>query len=347
MDDKSNSLLRQLPKVDLHVHLDGSVDARTLLELARDQRMELPAYEEEGLIPYMQAGDDCGSLQEYLRKFRFIVPFIQTREAMERVAYETVRQAAEHRCRYIEVRFAPQLHRDRGLSVEETMRSVIAGLRHGEQRHGVRARAIAICMRHHPAERNLEVVEAAAKLLGLGIAAVDLAGDEAAYPPQLFRRVFAVSRERGIPITIHAGEAGGADNVYESVVHLGAARIGHGVRMRDNPAVLDIVKARRIPLEMCPASNIQTKAVAGWDDYPIREYVDSGIIVTINTDNPGVSGTNITQEYETVADKFGFTAAELAALIMNGVEAAFLEEDEKGLLRQEFRKRINELGIPL
>lgn len=344
-NSESKNLLRQLPKVDLHVHLDGCVEVQTILDLAEEQGVELPVYGREGLLSYVQVTDDCSSLKEYLSKFDFVVPFLQSAEALERVAYEAVRQSAEHHCRYIEVRFAPQLHRRRGLSADETIRHVIAGLRRGEQQFGVKARVIAICMRHHAREDNLEVVEAAAKFVGKGVVAVDLAGDEASYPPELFREVFAVSRERGVPVTIHAGEAAGAENVYEAVVNLGAVRIGHGVRLKENSAILDIIKERRIPLEMCPVSNIQTKAVPDWDAYPIREYFDSGIIVTVNTDNPGVSGTNITKEYEMLADKIGFTLSEIASLILNGVEAAFLEEHEKQALRQEFRMRMNELGV--
>lgn len=340
-------LLRKLPKVDLHVHLDGSVRPQTIADLAKDQGVELPISEGEDLLPYIQVSEECGSLTDYLSKFDFVVPFLQSEVALERVAYEIVQHSAEQNCRYVEVRFAPQLHRRKGLSVEDSIRSVVEGLRRGEEDYGVKAKVIAICMRNHSCEENLEVVEAAGKFIGKGIAAIDLAGDEAAYPPQLFREVFAASRAKGIPVTIHAGEAGGADNVYEAVTHLGAVRIGHGVRLKENPAILDMIRKRRVPLEMCPVSNIQTKAVSGWDAYPIREYFDSGVMVTINTDNPSVSGTNITKEYEMIAEKFGFSLEEIAALIMNGVEASFLEGEEKLALKREFHRQLKELGIDL
>ncbi len=339
------ALLRLLPKVDLHVHLDGSVRAQTIADLAKEQGMELSVSPGGDLLPYIQVNEECGSLQEYLSKFDFVLPFLQSREALERVAYEIVQQSAEHNCRYVEVRFAPQLHRRKGLTVEDTIRSVVQGLRRGEEEYGVTARVIAICMRNHSYEDNLEVVEAAGRFIGKGVAAVDLAGDEASYPPQWFREVFACSQAKGIPVTIHAGEAGGADNVYEAITHLGAVRIGHGVRLKEDRAILDMVRERKVPLEMCPVSNIQTKAVSGWDAYPIREYFDSGILITINTDNPSVSGTDITKEYEVVADRFGFSLEEIAQLIMNGVEAAFLGEEEKLALKREFGERLQELGI--
>ncbi|BBH23703.1 hypothetical protein Back11_50480 [Paenibacillus baekrokdamisoli] len=249
--------------------------------------------------------------------------------------------------RYIEVRFAPQLHRRNGMTTEEAIHYVIEGLRRGERQFGTVARAIAICMRNHTQADNLEVIEAAAAYIGKGLVAVDLAGDEASYPPELFREVFARAHKYGIPVTIHAGEAAGADNVYEAVKNLGASRIGHGIRARENPAILDMVLKQGIPLEMCPVSNIQTKAVVSWDVYPIREYFEAGLQITINTDNPSVSGTDITREYRILADKFGFATRELAAIILNGVEAAFLEDSSKRELKRSIQKDFLTLGVRL
>ncbi|TVY01019.1 adenosine deaminase [Paenibacillus cremeus] len=338
-------LIRKLPKVDLHVHLDGSVKPETLMELAQQRGVSLPARSRKQLLPHMQVEDDCTSLKMYLSKFDFVLPFLQTGEALRRVAHETVEQAAAHTIGYIEVRFAPQLHRGAGLSVEEVIHHVVEGLRSGERKYGVVARGIAICMRHHGSKENIEVIEAAASRSGKGIVAVDLAGDEASYPPQFFREVFAVSHKRGLPVTIHAGEAAGAENVLEAVTRLGAVRIGHGVRVKENPELMRLLAKQRIPLEMCPISNLQTKAVTSWEQYPIRDYFERGIKVTVNTDNPTVSGTNLTKEYRVLADKFGFAATELAELVMNGVEAAFLEESEKRVLRRRFRRQFRELGV--
>ncbi|WP_248925143.1 adenosine deaminase [Paenibacillus hamazuiensis] len=344
-NNRIDRLIRELPKVDLHLHLDGSVRPGTIMDLADEHGIELPGKCAEELIPFMQVNETCTSLGEYLSKFHFTTRFLQTAAALERVAYEIVEQAAGHSCKYVEVRFAPQLHREKGLSAEEAIHAVLQGLKRGELQFGVKARAIAICMRNHSERENREVIEAAASFIGKGLVAADLAGDEASYPPERFRGVFAFSQKRDIPITIHAGEAAGADNIYEAVENLGAARIGHGVRLKENPRILEIVADRRIPLEMCPISNIQTKAVPSWESYPIRDYFERGLHITVNTDNPSVSGTNITQEYRVLAEKFGFTVPELAKLAMNGLEAAFLEEHEKKALRKEFRRRLSELGI--
>ncbi|MEK8132173.1 adenosine deaminase [Paenibacillus filicis] len=341
------NLLNQLPKVDLHLHLDGCVKPETALELAREQGIALPVTGEEALRPYMQVTDACGSLKEYLSKFNFTGQFLQTGAALTRVAYEVVEQAADQRCGYIEVRFAPQLHRGQGLSLDDALHFVTEGLKQGEARFKVKARAIVICMRNHPPEVNREVIDAAARYLGRGVVAVDLAGDEASYPAELFRDTFTRARQHGIPVTIHAGEAAGPENIYEAITQLGAVRIGHGVRLQENPEVLDLIRERHVPLELCPISNIQTKAVSGWEAYPIKRYFEQGLLLTINTDNPVVSSTTITREYRTIAEKFQFTLRELAALIMNGVEAAFLQPGEKQQLRVDFTRRFKELNVPL
>jgi len=339
------NLLREMPKVDLHVHLDGSLRAGTLLRLAEKQGVPLPASAEAELAPYIQVDERCGSLTEYLTKFDFVLPLLQTEEALEQVAFEAVEQAAGQRIRYLEIRFAPRLHRRKGLTADQAIETVIQGLDRGQRQFGVKARCIAICMRHDAGADNREVVEAASRWLGKGLVAVDLAGDESAYPAALFRDVFDRARRLGLPVTIHAGEAAGPANIEEAILRLGARRIGHGVRAKEDPAVLRLVRDRRIPLEMCPTSNIQTKAVDGWDAYPIREYFDQGLVLTVNTDNPGVSGTTILKEYEALAERFGFAPREIAKLILNGVEASFLEPEEKVELKKEFETAMSRLGI--
>ncbi|RIX51728.1 adenosine deaminase [Paenibacillus nanensis] len=325
MDDRMLSL----PKVDLHVHLDGSVRPETVIALAKESGESLPVWEPELLLPYMQVQGECSSLVEYLNKFHFVGQFLHTSSALTRVAYELVEQAAENNCRYVEVRFAPQLHRKLGLTVVDTVRAVLEGLGRGERDFGVIARCIAICLRGHSEEMNREVIRAASQHLGRGVVAVDLAGAEAAYPPELYVDLFAMARERKLPITVHAGEAAGAASVRTAVERLGAARIGHGVRMNEDPSLVERIRKERIPLELCPISNLQTKAASSWQAYPIREYFEQGIAVTVNTDNLTVSNTTITKEYRMMHEQLGFSETELTKVVMNGAEAAFLQGTEK------------------
>jgi adenosine deaminase len=343
-DEKTKWLL-QMPMVDLHVHLDGAVKPGTLRELAREQGLSVPTACDTELLARMQIDDSCQSLIEYLSKFDFVLPYLQTAEALERVAYETVGQSARYNGKYMEVRFAPQLHTRKGLPVNEVISCVLAGLKRGEKEFGVMARGIAICMRHHGVRDNLEVVEAAAGYKSAGLVAVDLAGDEAAFPPLLHEEVFGRAHRHGLPVTIHAGEAAGPENISAAVKRLGARRIGHGVRAQENPEVLKLIVDQGIPLELCPVSNIQTKAVPAWELYPVRDYFDKGVILTINTDNPTVSGTSLMREYAVLTERFDFGPEEVARLIMNGVRSAFVEGEEKKALVRQFRRRFRELGI--
>ncbi len=333
------------PKVDLHVHLDGSVRPEMLLALARERKLALPADTPEALLAYMTVPDDCESLRDYLKTFDFVLPFMQDGEALERIACDLVRQAAEERCLYMEVRFAPQLHTAGGMTPDAAIAHVLSGLRQGEAEFGVASRAIAICMRHHDADVNRPVVEAAARFRDRGVVAVDLAGDEASFPASRFRGLFGLAAGLGLPVTIHAGEAAGPDNVREAVERLGARRIGHGVRLTQDRSVLELVKARRIPLEMCPVSNLQTKAVELWRDYPLPDFLREGLAVTVNTDNRTVSGTTLTREYLTLMERCGLAEHDIAGLVRGALDAAFAGEDVKTPLRRKMNEAFVELGL--
>lgn len=338
-------LIAAMPKIDLHLHLDGSVLPSTLIDLARERGRPLPAQHPEQLLPYMQVSPDNASLTEYLTKFDFVLPYLQDAEALERVAFECVRQTADSGGILVEVRFAPMLHTAGGLRPDDVLRSVIAGLRRGEAECGIPARAIAICMRHHDEAVNLAAIEAAARFAGHGLAAVDLAGDESRYPTPAFRRVFAAAAAHGLPIIIHAGEADGPGSIREAVLRLGAVRIGHGVRAREDADTVALLRERRIPLEMCPTSNIQTRAVSGWSDYPLRQYAAEGLVITVNTDNPTVSGTTIADEYRLLHERLGMTPREIAPLVLNAVEASFLAPEERAALKARAESALAALGL--
>lgn len=329
-----------LPKIELHVHLDGSVLPQTLIELAQQQGGELPVADPDELSAYMSAPESCQSLNEYLRTFDFVLPYLQSYEALERVAYELVQQCADDQVQYVEVRFAPQLHRQQGLTVAETYEAVISGLRRAEQQFGVMARCIGICLRGHQDEQNMEVVEAAAPFLQRGLVAVDLAGAEALYPPELYAAMFKRAQQLGIPVTIHAGEAGGAENIAIAVSQLGAQRIGHGVRLQENPQFLQEIADKHIPLEFCPISNLQTKAVAEWSLYPIVSYMEQGIHITVNTDNLTVSQTSLTKELMTLQERCGLSDQAIVQLQRNAASAIFLEQPAKAQFMSDYEAKL-------
>jgi adenosine deaminase len=321
-----------MPKVDLHCHLDGGLRPETVLDIAKSEDIPLPARDREGILPYLQAGDRCSDLKEYLCRFELPVRCLQSREAQRRAAFEVVEDAVKNNVKYLEVRFAPELFTRRGLSTVDVTRNVLEGLKKGESETGTVARAILVCMRHHTEQQNDRVIDAAARFLGKGVVGVDLAGDEAGFPPQLFHKVFARARQFDIPVTIHAGEAGGAENVLEAIKNLGALRIGHGIHIQENRSILEYVARKEIPLELCLTSNVQTRAAASLESHPVRTFFDEGLKVTINTDNPTVSRTDMTREFRLLHECFHFTRQEMHQVVINSVRAAFLENRQKAAL---------------
>lgn len=310
-------------KVELHCHLDGSLNLAFVDEMLRLQGME---YEREELQKRLEAPPECGSLKEYLERFDLPLLCLQTKEGLIRGAYELVRDVSAEGVKYIEVRFAPMLSTAKGLSCEEVIRSVVEGLKKGEKEYGVFAQAIVCAMRHHSLEQNMEMLYHAKKFFDKGVCALDLAGDEAAFPTRQFRELFAKAKEWGIPFTIHSGECGSVENVREAI-KLGAKRLGHGIALEKSAELRRVCKEKQIGIEMCPTSNLQTKAVKDWKQYPLEQFLKEGLMVSIHTDNRTVSGTTLQKE------ESYFTQEVIRQCTLNAIETAFTTEEIKHELR--------------
>lgn len=332
--------IRALPKVELHLHLDGSVKPETVLELGKKVGANLPTDNLNELSKYLLVSEDCKSLGEYLEKFALPLEIMQTEEGLERVAHELCETLAEENVRYFEVRFAPQLHTAKGLDLDRIVQAVLDGLNEGQIEYDIKAGLILCGMRHLSPELNLKLVDLAVRFKDKGVVGIDLAGDEAGFPVEVHAEVFKQAASRGINITIHAGEAEGAQSVKKSL-DLGAVRIGHGVRTLEDPNVLQMVKDKKILLEVCPKSNLHTKAVTKISEHPIKSYFDQGIRVTINTDNRSVSNTSLTEEYLLMVNELGFSLDELKQTIIFAAEAAFLPAFEKARLIEEIKAELN------
>ncbi|MFS8581198.1 MAG: adenosine deaminase [Limnochordales bacterium] len=334
-----------IPKVELHLHLDGSVRPGTLWELLEERRRRPGG--DHGLAPFaalrsaadvrrwMEVGDQARTLAEYLSRFELPLAVMQDPESMERIAYELVEDAARENVRYMEVRFAPILHTREGMTMRQAAEAAAAGLQWGGRAFGVGVGVIACCMRHVDPADNVAMVREMEPLLGRGVVAVDLAGDEAAFPGRLHREAFDLARAMGFNVIIHAGEASGAEEIRYALETLGARRIGHGVALEQDPELMRFVVEEGIPLEMCPSSNVQTKAVAGLERHPLRRYFDAGVRVTVNTDNRTVSAVTLADEYERIVEALGFTADDVRTMIRYAAEAAFLPGEEKARLIAE------------
>ncbi|MFL5568902.1 MAG: adenosine deaminase [Gemmatimonadaceae bacterium] len=334
--------LRQLPKAELHCHLDGSVRADTLLELAREQRVQMPKQTPEELAAFMKV-DDAQSLDDYLRRFDVTISVLQSQEALERVAYELAEDAAEDGVRYIEVRNAPILNVVRGLTLVQAIEAPLRGLRRAENDFGITARFILCGLRQFPPADSLEMAKLAVEFRNEGVVAFDLAGGEKGNPAAHHAEAFRYAREHNLAVTVHAGEGDGAESIRQAVHVCGADRIGHGTRLIEDPDLTQYVNDRRIALEVCLTSNVQTRVADSYATHPLREYFDRGLNVTLNTDNRLMSATTLTDEYVFAAEHLGFTVEELAAVALNGFESAFLPWEERVMLIEEVSDQIDEL----
>ena len=317
--------------IDLHLHLDGAVTVEIAKELAKVQNLKLPVESDEELSKLLTVPADCKSLNDFLKCFDYPLSLMQTPEGLSEAVHLVSDNIKEQGVVYAELRFAPQSHTKNGMTQEDAILAALDGLK----RTDLKANLILCCMRGEGNdEENRETLELAKKYLveDGGVVAIDLAGAEALYPTEKYRELFAKASEYGVPFTIHAGEAAGADSVAAAIEY-GAGRIGHGVRIYEDPGVVRLVKEKGVVLEMCPTSNRQTHAIPDMSSYPLTDYLNEGIKVTLNTDDMGIEGTTLADEYRYMEQKFHLTAEQEKILLRNAVDAAFTTNEVKDELK--------------
>ncbi len=335
-------VVRALPKLDLHCHLDGAARTGTLLELGREAGIALPAETVEGLARHVQVSPSCRSLREFLLTFESFYPVLESPGAMERLARELIEDVAADGVVHVEVRFCPALQARPGHGPELVLEEILAGLRAGvaalESASAAGSQvpswgAIICCYRSLQREQNEKLIDLALAYREQGVVAVDLAGPEhiagAALAPALRR-----AREGGLAVTIHAGEAEGPPSLREALFVLGAQRLGHGVRLAEDPALVEHVREHAIPLECCLTSNLATGLVQSLAQHPFEALRQAGCLVTLNTDDPAVCVTNLSAEFEAASRTWGYDLDALRGLSRNAVEAAFTPEANKRRLRE-------------
>lgn len=311
----------QMPKLDLHCHLDGSLTLESMKNiLGRDVQPE-----------EIKVSAKCRNLAEYLAKFDIPLQCVQTAEGLRTASREFLLDAAKENICYVEVRFAPLSSVNAHLNCRQVVEAVLEGLAGAKEQCGVLYNVIVCAMRHHSEEDSLSMLKTCREFLGYGVCAADLAGNEAAFPMERFRNLFKEAGKLGIPFTIHAGECGRVENVLEAV-ECGAARIGHGIALKGHTEAIKQCADKKVGIEMCPSSNLQTRAVESEQEYPIREFMDSGLLVTVNTDNRTVSDTSMTKELTLVHQKFGIMEDGIRKLQLNAVETAFADDHIKHML---------------
>ena len=339
--------LQALPKVDLHRHLEGSLRLETLLEIAQKYRLDVPATK-EALRPYVQVvGGDYGRVN-FLGKFDVLRRFYCEPEVIYRCAYEAVVDAARDNVRYLELRFSPQaLASARGFALDDIVRWVSAAAQQASEAWPIQVGLIISLLRHEDIDVAYRVAEVAFRHFTDGksqVVGLDLAGDEVDYPAPHFEKIFREAGRLGMGITIHAGEWTGATAVRVAIEKFGATRIGHGIGVSEDPAVLKVVRERAVTLEVCLLSNLQTKAVASLRHHPLSDLFHYDVRVTVNTDDPGVSNSTLAAEYALAVDQLGLDYRALRQMILFGTEAAFLPAAERALLTRAFATFLPEPG---
>ncbi|OOF87441.1 adenosine deaminase [Rodentibacter ratti] len=324
--------------IDLYLHLDGSLSPEWMFEWAEKQNITLPAQNVEQLLSLVSVPQDCTDLNQYLSCFAIPVSLLQSTEAITSAVSDLLKRLDQQGLAYVEIRFAPQLHTQKGLTQSQVVEAALAGLQEGLTGSRLfKANLILCCLRGIGSpEGNLETVRMAKKYLSTGkpgVVAVDLAGPEAGYPTMNFAKEFELAKSLDVPFTIHASEAAGAENVQQAI-DLGASRIGHGIRAAESESVMQSLADRHIAVEMCPCSNLQTKAKY----YPLRTFLVKGIIATLNTDNMTVSQTHIQQEFDLLAREYQLNENEAQQLLENAIRAAFLSDEEKCELKTYIEK---------
>jgi len=332
----TTDVLKALPKVLLHDHLDGGLRPQTIVELARESGYQhLPARETDNLAEWFHTTASRGSLPLYLQGFEHTIAVMETEEALERVAYEMLEDMKMDGVVYVETRFAPMLHVQKGLHPENIMRAVIRGLERGKSDFGVEYGVILCGLRSMPPEVSQEVAELAVDFRPHGVVAFDLAGEEGGYPPKKHVEAFHYIQRENFNITIHAGEGFGKESIWQAIQWCGAHRIGHATRLIEDMRVKDdvvlsmgslaqYVLDKRIPLESCITSNVHTGAVRSLEEHPFHIFYRYRFRVTLNTDNRLMSAITLTDEFHTAAQTFGLTLEDLERITINAMKSAFI-----------------------
>ena len=335
--------LHRFPKIDLHRHVDGSIRPSTILELGREYGLLLPTFDLEELACCVRVRKG-GSLLAFFEPWNLFKLCFVNRDAVARIVYEMIEDAGRDHVRYLEIRFCPEFMAwHHGLRLEEVAEGMVAGREAAAERFPVETRLIVTLSRQSDAREwaaREEVAELAIAYRDRGVVAFGLSGieDEGLYPARSFRGVVDRAREAGLGITVHAGESDGPESVRACLEWLSPDRIGHGVRIVEDPKLIDVVRDRGIPLEMCPTSNVLTGATASLASHPMRRFYDVGIPVTINTDDPVPCGTTLTEEYRLAMETFGFGKSDLWRMLCNALEGAFLPSGKRKRLEEELTR---------
>ena len=325
----SKELIQALPKAELHCHLDGSLRISTILDLAEKQKVKLPANNPQDLVRILTVQETVNNLEEYLEKFDITLSVLQTPESLTRTAFELAEDCWNDGVRYLEVRYSPILHTQKGMTSSESVDAVKMGLDQAEHEFGIKTGIILCGIRNISPEVSLKLADLAVQYKNQGVVGFDLAGAEENFPAKHHQEAFELILKKNINATLHAGEAFGPESIHQAIHACGAHRIGHGTRLKENEDLMAFVNDHRIALEICLKSNIQTRSISSLKNHPFKYYFDQHLRVTLNTDNRLISNTTLSEEYYLAAETFNLTMQDIRTIIINGFKSAFLPHNER------------------
>ncbi len=340
----TQAVLKELAKAELHCHLDGTLSLPAIRKLANMADIILPNSDKE-LRKYVIAPAQTESLVDYLKTFEFIRPLLQTKEALRFAAYDVARQAALENVIYIEIRFAPELSMDKGLTASDTVFAVLEGLADAQKEFNIVARALVCGMRQSSHKTTKEIIKHIVDLAPKGLVGFDFAGDEFSYPTDSLVDLIQEVKRSGYPMTLHAGECGCAKHIADSL-NLGIKRMGHVTALTGQRALIKRFVEEDAVAEMCLTSNLQTKAASSIQSFPYQELYDAGGKITINTDNRTVSDTNLTKEYSLFVTYFGTKIEDFLVFNQNAVKASFTSDSEKDTLLHKLQENYDSYLTP-
>jgi adenosine deaminase len=340
-----HAFLQALPKTDLHVHLDGSLRPATVRELAARDGLPWDFADDDDVRRVCQVDETCASLEEYLKVFDITLQMMQRADDIARIAFELAEDAHRENVRYMEVRYSPLLHTREGLQPDDVVAAVQDGLDRARRRFGIVTGQIICGIRHMAPEESFRLAELAVRWRRGGVVGFDLAGAEKDYPAKHHIQAFYLILNNNINVTIHAGEAFGPASIHQAIHYCGAHRIGHGTRLIEDPDLMAWVNDHRIAVEVCLASNLQTRAVPDLRSHPVGSYLAAGLRITLNTDNRLVSGTTVTNELALAVAHFGLSEEQVVHLAMNGFKSAFLPLAARVRLIDRVLDELEALGI--
>lgn len=336
-----DAFIARMPKVELHLHLEGSIRPKTLLEIARRNHVEIPARDEAGVAQLF----NYRNFHEFLTVFMALARALRRGEDFEQLAYELGDHLADQQVRYAEVMLSPSQYYRRGLDLDEIVQGAAAGFARARRDRGIQVNLAFDYGRQFGPEEAWAILEVALRNRAHTLVGWSIGGDEANYPPEQYAEIFAAARRGGLRLMAHAGEVVGPPSVWGAIDVLKAERLGHGIRSIDDPLLVEQLLARRIVLDVCPTSNLRTGAVTGGiEAHPLRRLYDAGVPLTINSDDPSFFGTTLTDEYRLAAGAFGFGADDLARLVLYAAQAAFLPDDERAALVERITDEFAALG---